>query len=145
MTEYYETHDGEPPKAVEKDADPGGLRWVGKVGVVVIAVFIGVILLADHHSQQGSDAAAVADVGGPVSDARHFTKAEFDREVRGKTKEQIRDEFGSPGTVHDDSDEWVYYDVPVYDASAGTKVAFSSIRFEGIDGADDRAVDVSFQ
>jgi hypothetical protein len=143
MTEYYETHDGEPPKTAEKDADPEGLKWAGKAGVVVIAFFVGVILLADHHSQQGADTAS-RDVSASGSEARHFTKQDFAGEVRGKTKEQIRDEFGPPGTVHDDTDAWVYYGLPVYDASAGTKVAFASIRFEGIDRADDRAVDVSF-
>lgn len=91
-----------------------------------------------------ADAAVVARdayVGEPVPS--RFTKAQFDHFIYGKTKPQIRALFGSPLVVHDDSNEWFYNDLPIYDADAGTQTGVS-IRFAYLGGSNDEVVEVRF-
>jgi hypothetical protein len=74
---------------------------------------------------------------------RRFTKQQFDAYVVMRTKAQIKDEFGPPDEVQDDTDSWVYFHLNVYDAEAGT-LAGTSIRFAGIDGPGDQVVSTSY-
>ena len=83
-----------------------------------------------------------ADADSPA--ARTFTKTEFDDYVYSRTKTQIRDEFGSPDTVDDDSDSWYYWHLPVYDRDAGIQVHTVVIRFSGIDGPTDFVASVRY-
>jgi hypothetical protein len=83
------------------------------------------------------------DANAAAPAAKHFTKAEFDRYTYGKTKGEIRDEFGPPAGVHDNPDEWYYPDLPIYDAEAGIRVAVS-LRFAGVEGPDDFVAGVRF-
>lgn len=76
---------------------------------------------------------------------RRFTKAEFDAYVNGKSKAEIREEFGAPLVVHDEDDSWFYPDLAVYDADAGVQVHGTTIRFSGMNGPRDFVVETSFQ
>ena len=76
--------------------------------------------------------------------APQFTKASFQTEVYGKTKEQIRAEFGKPDNVDDGSDSWYYWHLPVYDETAGIQVNNTKIKFEGIAGPGDMVAQVSY-
>lgn len=90
-----------------------------------------------------ADAAASAAAEAAGSASHQFTKAEFDRHVFGKTKAEIRTEFGAPLTVHDADDEWFYPSLAVYDADAGIQVAVT-VRFVGIEGPNDTVAGVRF-
>jgi outer membrane protein assembly factor BamE (lipoprotein component of BamABCDE complex) len=74
---------------------------------------------------------------------KHFTKAEFERYTYGKTKSQIRLEFGPPAAVHDSPNEWYYPDLPIYDAEAGIRVAVS-LRFAGLEGTGNFVAEARF-
>jgi hypothetical protein len=148
MTEYYETDDGVPPEIPDKQSggDPG-LIWAGKVGAVVIAVFVVVIIAASNHTQENNEAArqeVLASRGMSDSDKPEFTKAQFMAEVEGKTKAEVRARFGQPDNVDDGSDSWFYWHLPVYDEFAGTQVNNTQIRFDGISGPDDRVAQVRY-
>jgi outer membrane protein assembly factor BamE (lipoprotein component of BamABCDE complex) len=96
---------------------------------------------APDAAQPAADAAASSEA---ATVQRHFTKQEFDRYASNRTKDQIRAEFGTPMSVHDDLDTWVYSNLPIYDAEAGTR-EMVSIRFAGVDGPQDFVVDTSYQ
>ncbi len=74
-----------------------------------------------------------------------FTKAEFSSHVYGKTKAEVRQEFGAPTAVNDKTDSWYYEDraLNVYDADAGIRTLVW-IRFSGAPSPDDTVVDVSY-
>jgi hypothetical protein len=74
----------------------------------------------------------------------HWTKAGFDKYIQDKTKSEIRDEFGKPDAVYDDTDSWHYHDIDVQDPDAGTWVSGLTIRFAGIDGPKDFVVDARY-
>lgn len=69
--------------------------------------------------------------------ARTFSKEEFDTHVFQKTKAQIRAEFGSPDTTNDAQDEWVYFHLPVIDTDAGIQMKTVVITFDGEPAPDD--------
>ena len=100
----------------------------------------------------GSGYTAVHAAGYRVEAAQHpneakprkFTKSEFSNYVYGKTKAQLRAEFGAPFAVDDTSDEWKYgTNIGVVDAEAGTPV-YVAIRFTGFDGPDDEATSARY-
>lgn len=61
-------------------------------------------------------------------EVRQYTKEEFEKEVLGKTKAEVRAEFGSPQEVFS-SAEWYYFRPPVFDADAGTRAESVVIKF----------------
>lgn len=73
-----------------------------------------------------------------------WTKSEFDSEAFGKSKAQIRAEFGKPDNVDDGTDTWYYWHLPVFDEAAGIQVHNTSITFEGLGGVDDRVAKVRY-
>lgn len=75
---------------------------------------------------------------------RRYTKEEFEKLVLEKTKAQIRSMLGSPNSVDDTEDSWCYFDLPVYDADAGTQAHLTYVRFAGMDGHDDFVVSVRY-
>lgn len=74
----------------------------------------------------------------------HFTKAEFDNAVFGKTKAELRQMLGKPDNVDDGADAWYYWHLPVYDENAGVQVDNTKIRFDGIAGDQDTAAEVTY-
>lgn len=93
----------------------------------------------------GAATAYAADAGEAGAwTPRRFTKQEFAQHVQGKTKADIRREFGPPLVVHDDSDSWYYSKLPIYDADAGIQVSVT-IRFMGLTPAEaDEVLEVSY-
>ena len=120
-------------------------RLVGLLigGTVIFALIVGVALflfnvsgqqIAANDQAQGNQSdeqSAQANTSDPeVSSAgedtsesdsqpRQYTKEQFEKAVLGKTKAEIRSQFGSPREVFSPS-EWYYFRPPVYDAEAGT-------------------------
>jgi hypothetical protein len=92
---------------------------------------------------------ATEDPGGdpsidiPTASQGRFTKTEFDDFVFGKTKAEIRREFGSPDGVDEASDSWYYNQLGITDPEAGTH-AVVKIRFLGIAGPSDSVASTSF-
>jgi outer membrane protein assembly factor BamE (lipoprotein component of BamABCDE complex) len=99
---------------------------------------------ATAQASPASDFAAETPQATGGRAACQFTKTDLDKEVTGKTKAQIRAEFGSPLVVHEDDDSWYFGDrIAVCDAEAGTAV-HASIRFGGLAGPDDPVVDIGY-
>jgi hypothetical protein len=148
MLEYCDTHDGPPVEPEKPSDDDQGLTWVAKAGAVVIAVFLVVLMVASDNDQQKAHEARMegeADQAAQHNTApTEYTKASLRRAVDGKTKEQIRDMFGSPDNVDDPSNSWYYWHLPVYDEAAGTKVNNTKIMFDGFTASDTEVVEVSF-
>lgn len=63
-----------------------------------------------------------------VEKQRSYSKDEFSNRVMGMTPQQLRDTFGSPDAVWSGG-EWIYDELPVYDAVAGIRVSFVKIGF----------------
>jgi hypothetical protein len=81
----------------------------------------------------------------PGDGQKSWTKTQFSRAIDGMTKAQVRAQFGSPGQVADNSDEWTYFQPPIYDDAAGTKIMWVVVKFEGLDDpAKDGVAEVSF-
>jgi hypothetical protein len=83
----------------------------------------------DSNSSASDSATENSAASDNTVSTQRYTKEEFTRLVMGKTKAEIRAQFGSPGVVHDDDNEWGYFDLPVYDSEAGTKVGTTYIKF----------------
>lgn len=81
---------------------------------------------------------------GHAMDARQFTKAEFSNYAYNRTKAQIRSEFGSPDVVQDYDDSWVYMNLAVFDAAAGTRAQTVTIQFTGLPAPDDVVAAVTY-
>jgi len=81
---------------------------------------------------------------GHPPEAQRFTKAEFDNHVFGRTKAEIRAEFGPPAYVQDYNDSWVYNDLAVFDAAAGTRAISVTVQFTGAPAPDDVVAQVTF-
>jgi len=110
------------------------------------------LLLGACDQNSNEDKAATAgqtsDTDTAVSDksqsTQRYTKAEFENLVSEKTKAQIRSMLGSPNSVDDTEDSWCYFDLPVYDADAGTQAHLTYVRFAGMEGHDDFVVSVRY-
>lgn len=124
-------------------------KVAGSAVAIAATVFAGYAIFHPDPSSSAAlvdppAAAAAAAAADAAAAQRQFTKQSFDRYVYNRTKEQIRAEFGTPMSVHDDSDTWVYSNLPIFDAEAGTR-EMVSIRFAGIEGAQDFVVETSYQ
>jgi hypothetical protein len=152
VTEYYETDDGLPPETPGKrSGDDGGLTWAAKAGAVVIAVFVGVILLADHRPEQTPYSAVDSQVAPPQS----FAKSQSVNEVQGKSaalvaeiedmnKGQIRAKFGNPDVVKNNGDMWFYFKLQENGVDVGPNGKVTTIGFLGFGNDFDKPVNVNF-
>jgi outer membrane protein assembly factor BamE (lipoprotein component of BamABCDE complex) len=119
------------------------------VGVAAVA---GIAIFGQSHNsaptQTDEEARQEVLANRGMSDSnnlvRHFTKAELDSAVFGKTKAEVRQMLGKPDNVDDGADAWYYWHLPVYDETAGIQVNNTKIRFEGIAGDQDTAAEVSY-
>jgi hypothetical protein len=99
----YEVNDIPAPAEPEpKDPDMASMaRWVIGLFFAFLAATIG--LTALQHAVQPSEndeaRAAAAQFSAPPGLVSSFTKSQFNAEVQGKTKDQVRAEFGKPGLV----------------------------------------------
>jgi len=112
---------------------------------VAIAIGAGLFAIAVGVHMLGQIGTAPPPAAQPtsVNTSPEYTKAEFSNHVFGKTKSQIRAEFGRPDMVDDGSDSWYYNSLKVFDPDAGTH-AIAVIRFEGIQGSEDSVAQVRY-
>lgn len=127
-----------------------GLWTAGVVAAVVILVVVVVAYGITPRSDvvEPAQAAPTTADSAPLEAApqdvqKRFTKEDFDKYAYGRTKAQIRDEFGKPDTVEDSDDSWYYWHLPVYDATAGTHPTVI-LRFVGENGPNDSVVQVRY-
>jgi outer membrane protein assembly factor BamE (lipoprotein component of BamABCDE complex) len=87
---------------------------------------------ADEDNAAGAAVSETSDTDTAASDdsqpTQRYTKDDFEELVLGKTKAEVRAQFGSPNHVSG-SDEWDYLHLPVYDKDAGTEVGTTTIQF----------------
>lgn len=102
------------------------LKQVAPIMFVIGGLFVAVLIA--QNINQRYDTSTVDDTAADnPSPAQKWTKTEFIQLVAGKTKAQIRAEFGSPDSVQ--GSEWLYFHLPVYDKDAGAQVGTTDITF----------------
>lgn len=129
----------------------GGVIAMGgampKVMILVAATTFAVVGCDEGSGYRAGQEAGYNSMAGASSAEparRRFTKTEFSNYVYGKTKAQLRAEFGSPMSVDDSTDSWTYGpNIQVYDDQAGSSTMVK-IRFIGLEGPDDEAVSVRY-
>jgi hypothetical protein len=125
------------------------------IGVTFFAALFGIPFLMNSLETKPVDPGSTSDAQSTSSDAgeaesnnapaKRWSKSEFDKYIANRTKAQVRDEFGPPNSVDDDSDSWYYWHLPIYDTDASIQVRTTIIRFVGTTGSDDFAVGAKYE
>ena len=111
---------------------PGGvLEWKGWWGVVPLC-FVAVAITQPGARPPPPSTTAEAPAAPPM------TRDELRRWAPGKTKQQVRERFGTPMTVREDGGhaDWVYGSIAAVDPSSGASAHLVTFHFSGTDGMD---------
>jgi len=102
--------------------------------------------ISDSQNDSTTDTAGALGQGNNAQTAPHraWKTDDFIVHVYGKTKAQVRAEFGSPDNFDSASNTWFYWHLDITDSQAGTPVRNTAIEFAEIGGDYDTVNDVRF-
>ncbi|MGZ8363392.1 MAG: hypothetical protein ACXWVO_06015 [Caulobacteraceae bacterium] len=106
--------------------------------IALASVVAGCSRAPDLSATANPDPAAAAAEVQPEAQPTRFTKAEFADYVVGKSKADIRAEFGPPSFVSDADNSWYYAELPIYDPDAGIQVP-AYVLFKVTEGHENEA------
>ena len=121
------------------------LKTVAAIAGVVVVGVAGWAYFGDgSQTPEYTPPRASETTTAPIPTGRRWTTDEFTPHVYGKTKAQIRAEFGSPDNVISSVNTWYYWHLNVVDSRAEIVVHSTNIRFSNLGGDDDAVNDVDY-